>query len=63
MAEKKAKTTKVEKVAETASKSVSELRVDLHKLRLDVKTGKESNTSLIRKLKKEIARKLSAKSN
>ena len=41
-----------------ASKSLKELQVELQKLSLEIKTGKESNTSLLRNTRKEIARKL-----
>lgn len=60
MAEVKTKTKKVETI-DNANKTVAELRVELNKLRLDVKTGKEANTSLVKKLKREIARKLTVK--
>lgn len=56
---KPAKTSKKKEVASDNSKSVRELKVELQKLSLEIKTGKESNTSLLRKTRKEIARKLS----
>jgi ribosomal protein L29 len=40
------------------SKSVYELKADLQKLLLEVKSGKQEDTSLIKKLKKQIARNL-----
>ncbi len=40
------------------TKTISELRLELQKLILDVRSGKEKNTSLIKKTKKEIARLL-----
>ncbi len=41
-----------------SEKSVIEMKNELQKLMLDVKSGSESNTSLIRKLRKDIARKI-----
>ncbi|MEO6728977.1 MAG: hypothetical protein ABIM99_03580 [Candidatus Dojkabacteria bacterium] len=38
------------------NKSVSELKSDLQKLLLDIRTGKEKNTSLVKKLKVTLAR-------
>ncbi|MFS8130794.1 MAG: hypothetical protein ACMG57_02330 [Candidatus Dojkabacteria bacterium] len=37
-------------------KSVSELKTDLQRLLLDIRTGKEKNTSLVKKLKVTLAR-------
>ena len=42
----------------TNTKTLKELRLELQKLILDVRSGKEKNTSLIKESKKEIARLL-----
>jgi len=58
---------KVEAVSKKAKKAVAktdvkktlpEMRIGLQRLILDVKSAKETNTSLIKKLKKEIAKEL-----
>jgi len=56
-AEKKAKSS-VKTIAEWKNKSIKELKIEFQKLNLEVKTGKEQNTALIRKLRKHIARAL-----
>lgn len=60
--ETKTKTEKVEKVnkSETAwsKMSLQELRSEYERLSMDIKLGKEANTSLSRKLKKMIAREM-----
>lgn len=43
-------------------KSVAEMKIELQKVMIDIQTGKEKNTSLIKKIKREIARNLT-KSN
>jgi ribosomal protein L29 len=58
---KQTKTTKkttAKKAVET--KSVNELKADLQKLLLEVKSGKQEDTSQVRKLKKQIARILTS---
>jgi len=56
------KTTRKAKESKTDSeKTVRELKLDLQKLVLDVRSGKESDTSKVKKLKKEIARLLTKK--
>lgn len=66
---KEAKTTKTEKAPAKAVKkaeavnswanlSLKELKAELEKLTLDVKTGKEQNTSLVKKLKRLIAQEM-----
>ncbi|MEP7103713.1 MAG: hypothetical protein ABI721_03325 [Candidatus Dojkabacteria bacterium] len=66
--EKKTKKTKVEEevkevvkktkkaVVSFENKTVSELKIELQKLLLDIRTGKEKNTSLVKKLKLALAR-------
>lgn len=54
--EKQEPKTKENKASNT--KTLKELRLELQKLVLDVRSGKEKNTSLIRRTKKEIARLL-----
>lgn len=62
MAEKK-KTTKTKaKKSELEGMTLSEARKELQKVLLDVKIGEESNTSKIKKLKKQIARELTKQS-
>lgn len=56
---KKTEETKVD----NKEKSISELRRDLQKARLDVATGKSKDTSAIKKIRKEIARKLTINKN
>jgi hypothetical protein len=41
-----------------AKMSIAELKIELQKLALDIKTGREKNTSLSKQLKKHIAREL-----
>ncbi len=67
---KKAKKTEETSVVETkeapksklndtwAKMSVAELKVELQKLVLDIKTGREKNTAIAKRLKKHIAREL-----
>lgn len=59
MAEEK-KTKKV-KNTDYSTKTLAELKDSLSKVVMDTKSGKEKNTSLIKKIKKEIARKLTIK--
>lgn len=62
--EVKAKEVKKEEAKSTTkNKTVEELRNDLQETYLKVKTGIEKNTSLIRKLKKQIARELTKSKN
>jgi ribosomal protein L29 len=51
-------TKKKNKLSNYAEMSVKDLKFELQKVLLNVRTGKESNTSLISKIKREIARKL-----
>ncbi len=48
-------------VKEWEGKTLPELKMELQKLALDVKTGKQKNTSLLGKLRKVIARELTKK--
>jgi len=41
-----------------SKKGLNELRIELQKLILNVRSGKEKNTSLVKKAKKDIARLL-----
>jgi len=57
--ETKKTTEKVNKSESTWSKmSLKELRAEFEKLSMDIKLGKEANTSLAKKLKKLIAREM-----
>lgn len=47
--------TKARGIKDWEGKNVSELRVELQKILIDIRTGKERNTSLIKKLKRTIA--------
>lgn len=55
--------TKTKKSKLITEKSVKELKIDLQKLVLDVRTGVEKNTSKVRNLRREIARKLTQINN
>lgn len=61
-AETKTTTEKVEKVnkseAAWSKMSLKELKAEYERLSMDIKLGKEANTSLSRKLKKMIAREM-----
>ena len=61
---KPAKAVKKKEEVKTSNdnKSVAELKVELQKLILEIRISKESNTSLVKKLRKEIARKLTIES-
>lgn len=41
-----------------SEKGISELRAEVQRLVIDIKSGKESNTSLLRNARKEVARAL-----
>ncbi len=59
MAEKKT-TEKKEKAIKFADMDLKDLKIELQKVYLNVKTGEEKNTTKVRQIKKEIARKLTA---
>lgn len=56
MSDKKVANKKTEN--ELTNKSLKDLKVDLKQIRLDIVSGNSSDTSQIKKYKKEIARKL-----
>ena len=56
-------TNKKESNSNWSEMEVNELKLELQKLILKVRSGTEKNTSLIKKLKKEIAKKLSNENN
>ncbi len=56
--EKKNESKKVSTNSSSESRSLKELKMEMQKLSLDVRTGKEKNTSLIRKLRRDIARQV-----
>ncbi|SRR5260221_8793920 len=55
--EKKVKAVKAKKVT-WEGMSIDSLKLELQKLTLDVRTGREKNTSIIKRLRKHIAREL-----
>lgn len=57
----KSKENKIKNIEEWQNKSSVELKDILQKLVIDIASGKEKNTSLKRKLKKLIAKKLTVK--
>ncbi len=57
----KAKSKQIKKEDESKQASVYQMKIELQKLALDVKSGKEKNTSKINKQKKAIARLLTKK--
>lgn len=57
----KSKEDKNKNIEEWQSKSVAELKDVLQKLSIDITSGKEKNTSLKKRLKKIIAKKLTVK--
>ena len=61
MSEDKTKTKNIKTVKSYEDLSVHELRTELQKVILDIRTGKERNTSLVKKIKLNIARKLTKK--
>jgi hypothetical protein len=52
------KESKPNQATQWEGKSVSELKITMQKIILDLRTGKEKNTSLVRKLRRQIAREL-----
>jgi ribosomal protein L29 len=62
MAKSETKNTKAEKanksVADWSKLSLRDLRSEYEKLKMDIKLGRENNTSLVRKLKVVIAREM-----
>lgn len=58
MAKKEAIKKTEESKTENKEKSIAELKRDLQKVRLEVISGKSKDTSAIKKIRKEIARKL-----
>lgn len=60
MAKKETKKTE-EKKTNHSEMTVKELKLELQKVILNIRSGKESNTSQVKKIKKEIARKLTLK--
>jgi ribosomal protein L29 len=63
-ADKVEKTEKVEKkTTDFKDMSVAELKLEIQKVSIDVRTGKEKNTSLLKKLKKQVARIQTKKTN
>lgn len=58
MAKKETNKKDVEVKSETKEKSLAQLRTELQRARLEIVTGKSKDTSVIKKLRKEIARKL-----
>lgn len=60
-AKEKKPAVKKDTVKDWEGKSVTELKLELQKIVLDVRTGKQKNTSLVKKLKKVIARELTKK--
>lgn len=60
---KKTKAKVVQTLVDAESKSVSELKKELQRMKLEIHTGKQTDTSTIRKIKRIIARKLTNNSN
>lgn len=58
MAKKEAIKKTEESKTDNKEKSIAELKRDLQKVRLEVISGKSKDTSAIKKIRKEIARKL-----